>query len=266
MTERKTSIAAAMSILVAMAANGGEEMSSVETSGVNETVRWAHERGTTRIDWLDSRHTFSFGEYRDPQHMGYGALRVINDDRVDPGRGFGTHPHQDMEIISYVVSGALAHKDSMGNGTTIRPGDVQRMSAGTGVTHSEFNPSSTDPVHFLQIWIVPEKRGLDPSYEQINFPVSERSGKLRLVGSRDGRDGSVTIHEDVDLYASLLSAGESAVLKTQATRQIWIQVVSGRVRVGSTELAEGDGLAVSGVEELNFEGVEDVEFLVFDLA
>src|SRR5687768_5593269 len=171
-------------------------------------IRRAQDRGHANHGWLDSHHTFSFADYYDPSHMGFRALRVINEDRVEPSRGFGTHPHRDMEIISYVLEGGLEHRDSMGTGSVIRPGDVQRMSAGTGVTHSEFNASRSDLVHFLQIWIMPEKRGITPSYEQKSFPEAERQGKLRLVASRDGRDGSVLVHQDVNLYASLLGAGE----------------------------------------------------------
>ena len=168
------------------------------------TLRRAEERGRANLGWLDSRHSFSFGHYYDPEHMGFGPLRVINDDRVAPGGGFPTHPHGDMEIVSYVLEGGLAHKDSLGTGSVIRPGDVQRMSAGSGIRHSEFNASKTEPVHFLQIWIVPERQGLEPGYEQKTFSAEEKRGKLRLVGSRDGREGSVTIHQDVDLYATLL--------------------------------------------------------------
>ena len=172
-------------------------------------IRHSQDRGLANFGWLDSRHTFSFGHYHDPNFMGFGPLRVINEDRVQPGRGFDTHGHRDMEIISYVLDGALEHKDSMGNGSVIRPGDVQRMSAGTGVRHSEFNASETEPVHFLQIWILPEKQGLEPGYEQRHFAADEKRGQLRLVGSRDGREGAVTIHQDSDLYATLLGEGDT---------------------------------------------------------
>ena len=173
------------------------------------TIRPAQARGAVNVGWLDSRHTFSFGEYYDPSHMGFATLRVINEDKVIPGKGFPTHGHRDMEIITYVLAGALEHKDSIGTGSIIRPGDVQRMSAGTGIRHSEFNASSTEPVHFLQIWMLPDQTGIEPSYEQKTFAEAERRGNLRLVGSRDGRDGSITIHQNVDLYATVLEEGET---------------------------------------------------------
>jgi hypothetical protein len=185
-------------------------------------VRRASERGLADHGWLKSFHTFSFADYHDPAHMGFRSLRVINEDRVQPGQGFGTHGHQDMEILSYVLEGQLEHKDSMGTGSVIRPGDVQRMSAGTGVRHSEYNPSSSEPVHFLQIWFLPDRRGLKPSYEQKTFPAAERTGKLRLVASPDGRDGSLTIHQDASLYASLLGRGESVTHTLAAGRAVWL--------------------------------------------
>jgi len=229
-------------------------------------IRRAAERGATQIDWLDSKHTFSFGDYYDPRAMGFGSLRVINDDRVRPGAGFGTHPHRDMEILTYVLEGQLEHKDSLGTGSVIRPGDVQRMSAGTGVLHSEFNHSRKDPVHFLQLWIVPEARGIKPGYEQKAFPTEERRGKLRLVASRDGREGSLTVHQDVNLYAGLLTAGEAAKLPLASGRQAWVHVARGRVELDGQALGEGDGAAVSDVSELALRGVDDGEVLVFDLA
>ena len=228
-------------------------------------IRSANERGTANFGWLDSRHTFSFGNYYDPAFMGHGPLRVINEDRVTPGQGFGTHGHSDMEIISYVLDGALEHKDSLGTGSIIRPGDVQRMSAGTGVRHSEYNASNTDPVHFLQIWILPEKNGAEPSYEQKAFSEDEKRGKLRLVGSRDGRDGSVTIHQDVDLYASLLDEGESLSYALGEGRNGWLQVARGSIRLDGNVLEAGDGVALKGAHELSIEGVDAAEILLFDM-
>ncbi len=230
------------------------------------TVRKASERGRSRTDWLDSRHTFSFADYLDPRQMGFGRLRVINDDVVAPANGFGRHPHRDMEIVSYVVEGALEHGDSMGNGSVIRPGDVQRMSAGTGVVHSEKNPSSTERVRFLQIWIEPERRGLSPGYEQKRFDEAERRGKLRLVASRDGREGSVTVHQDVSLYASLLAAGQRAEVPLAPGRRAWVQVVRGAVDVNGTALGEGDGAALEQEAVVTVVGREDAELLVFDLS
>ena len=229
-------------------------------------VRRADDRGLASLGWLNSRHTFSFGHYYDPRHMGFGALRVINEDRVQPGGGFDTHGHRDMEIISYVLDGALEHQDSMGNGSTIRPGDVQRMSAGTGVRHSEFNASSTEPVHFLQIWILPEREGIAPSYEQRTYPDAEKRGRLRLVASGDGREGSVTVHQDVDLYATLLTSGDSVTHRLGAERQAWIHVARGAVRVDGEHLQAGDGVAIAGVDAITLEGDEDAEALLFDLA
>ena len=228
-------------------------------------IRKAAERGRARFGWLDSRHTFSFGHYYDPQHMGFGPLRVINEDRVEPARGFDTHPHRDMEIISYVLDGALEHKDSLGNGSIIRPGDVQRMSAGTGVLHSEFNASDSDPVHFLQIWILPERTGLDPGYEQKNFDPEGRRGRLRLVGSPDGRDGSVTIHQEVDLYAALLDADEQVEHELAEGRRGWVHVARGRVALNGTALGAGDGAAVHGPVTVSLGDADDAEILLFDM-
>lgn len=228
-------------------------------------VRQASERGKANFGWLDSRHTFSFGHYYDPDFMGFGPLRVINEDRVTPGAGFGRHGHQDMEIISYVLDGALEHKDSIGTGSTIRPGEVQRMSAGTGIEHSEFNASKTDPVHFLQIWIVPETQGIDPGYEQKSFDSSQRRGVLKLVGSRDGRDGSVLIHQDVDLYAGLFGVGERAELALRDGRIGWVQVARGAVRINGTLVTAGDGVAIRSTPAIEVEGHEDAEVLVFDM-
>ncbi len=230
------------------------------------TIRKAEERGRADFGWLDSRHSFSFGHYYDPAHMGYGPLRVINDDRVVAGAGFPTHPHADMEIISYVLDGALAHKDSIGTGSTIRPGEVQRMSAGTGIRHSEFNASKTEPVHFLQIWIIPEADGLKPSYEQKAFAETEKRGRLRLVGSRGGRDGSVTIHRDVDLYATLLRDGESVSHALASGRIGWVQVARGTATLNGEQLRPGDGVALADGESVTATGTSETELLVFDMA
>jgi redox-sensitive bicupin YhaK (pirin superfamily) len=229
-------------------------------------VRPAEERGVANFGWLDSRHTFSFGHYYDPRHMGIGALRVINDDRVAPGGGFDTHAHQDMEIISYVLEGAMEHQDSIGTGSVIRPGDVQRMTAGTGIAHSEFNHSRTEPVHFLQIWIVPERKGLEPGYEQKTFPLEERRGKARLVASRDGRNGSLTVHQDVDLYTSVLEAGDEVAIDLRPERSAWVQVARGAVTLNGTGLKEGDGAAVFDTATLTLTSDTGSEVLVFDLA
>ena len=229
------------------------------------TVRKSEERGRANFGWLDSKHSFSFGHYYDPKHMGFGPLRVINDDRVAPGGGFPAHPHGDMEIISYVLEGALEHKDSLGTGSVIRPGDVQRMSAGTGIRHSEFNASKTEPVHFLQIWIIPEKEGLEPGYEQKAFSEAERSGRLRLIGSRGGRDGSVIIHQDVDLYATLLGVGDAVDHVIAPGRGGWVHVARGSVMLNGETLREGDGVAVSTSGPLRIEGLADAEVLLFDM-
>lgn len=231
------------------------------------TIRSAQDRGVANFGWLDSRHTFSFGNYYDPNHMGFASLRVINEDKVTPGQGFGTHGHRDMEIVSYVISGALEHKDSIGTGSVIRPGDVQRMSAGTGIRHSEFNASDTNPVHFLQIWILPERGGIEPSYEQKTFSEAEKRSQLRLVGSRDGRDGSITIHQDVDLYASLLRDGETVNHSLQAGRVAWLQVVQGAVQLNDRLLSAGDGAAISEETMIALRGAaDDAEVLLFDMA
>ncbi len=230
------------------------------------TVRRSGDRGHFDHGWLDTRHTFSFADYRDPAHMGFRSLRVINEDRVQPGQGFGMHPHRDMEIVSYVVSGALAHEDSMGNGSTIRPGEVQRMSAGKGVVHGEFNHSRTEPVHFLQIWILPASHGLPPGYEQKRFPDEEKRGRLRLVASPDGAGGSVTVHQDARLYAALLAPGEAVTHPLAQGRHAWVQVVRGEVEASRERLAAGDGAAVSGEPALSLRGIAEAEVLVFDLA
>ncbi|MGN6109235.1 MAG: pirin family protein [Kofleriaceae bacterium] len=231
-----------------------------------QTVRRASDRGHADHGWLDSFHTFSFADYYDPSHMGFRSLRVINDDTVAPGRGFGAHPHRDMEIISYVLDGSLAHRDSMGTGSVIRPGDVQRMSAGTGVVHSEFNASDREHVHFLQIWLIPERSGIAPGYEQKTFSAEDKAGRLRLVASSDGRDGSVTIHSDAALYAGVFGAGQAAELPLAAGRHAWVHVARGKLRVNGEELAAGDGLAISGEPGVRLEGIDGGEALVFDLA
>lgn len=228
-------------------------------------IRHAEDRGLANFGWLNSRHTFSFGRYYDPQFMGFGPLRVINEDRVRPGQGFDTHGHSDMEIISYVLDGALEHKDSMGNGSIIRPGDVQRMTAGTGVRHSEYNASDTDPVHFLQIWILPEEDGLEPGYEQKAFSDGEKRGRLRLVGSRNGRDGSVTIHQDVDLYTTLLGDGDSVGHELAEGRKAWVQVATGTAVLNGESLEPGDGVAIDGPASIQLTGSSDTEVLLFDM-
>lgn len=228
--------------------------------------RNAEDRGRADFGWLNSRHTFSFGHYHDPQHMGFGSLRVINEDQVEPGRGFDTHGHQDMEIISYVLDGALEHKDSLGNGSVIRPGDVQRMTAGTGVRHSEFNASDTESVHFLQIWVIPEKDGLEPGYEQKRFETADKRGQLRLVGSRDGREGSVTIHQDVDVYATVLDEGETVLHQLAEGRKGWVQVALGKADLNGEALSPGDGVAVEGPATLELSGKAGAEILLFDMA
>ena len=228
-------------------------------------LRTADQRGAANFGWLDSRHTFSFGSYYDPENLGFGHLRVINEDRVKPGKGFGTHAHSDMEIISYVIDGALEHKDSMGNGSVIIPGDVQRMTAGTGITHSEFNPSTEDLVHFLQIWILPERSGLEPGYQQKAFSESEKADRLCLIGSRDGRDGSLTIHQNVDLYTSRLSGGACVAHCVQPGRRIWVQAVRGTVIVDGTTMNAGDGAAAEDVDAIHVEATEDSEILLFDM-
>ena len=229
------------------------------------SVRRADDRGVAKRGWLDSRHTFSFGGYHDPDHMGFATLRVINEDVIQPGQGFGTHSHRDMEIVTYILDGALEHKDSIGNGSVLRPGEVQRMSAGTGIEHSEFNPSPTDIVHLLQIWIVPERKGLAPDYEQKSFPEHGRRGKLRLVGARDGRDGAVTIHQDVDLYATILEDGADVTHPLRPGRKAWVQVARGAVRLNGRPLSQGDGAAISDEGTLTFTGTPDAEVLLFDM-
>ena len=229
------------------------------------TVRRAAERGHTRIDWLDSWHTFSFGDYYDPRHVEFRALRVINEDHVAPGAGFGTHPHRDMEIVTYVLAGALEHRDSLGNGSLIRPGEIQRMSAGTGIRHSEVNASKSDPVHLLQIWIQPERAGLAPGYEQRPLPPEVRGG-LRVIASRDGRDGAVTIHQAAEIHAARLAPGEAATHALAPGRHAWVQVARGNLTANGEALHAGDGAAVSDERAVTLRADADAEVLLFDLA
>ncbi len=230
------------------------------------TVRHRDERGAVDMGWLKSRHSFSFGHYYDPAHMGFRSLRVINDDRVIPGAGFPTHGHADMEIVSYVLDGGLEHKDTLGTSSVIRPGEVQRMSAGTGIRHSEYNASRTEPVHFLQIWILPDEEGMVPGYEQKAFPEEEKRGRLRLVGSKDGREGSVTIHQDVDLYATVLDDGDRVTHALRPGRHAWVQVARGQARLNGVPLKEGDGAAVRDETALTLDSDRGAEILLFDLA
>jgi quercetin 2,3-dioxygenase len=230
------------------------------------TRRPADERGRTRTHWLDGRHTFSFNRYYDPRWSGFRGLLVINEDRVAPAAGFPPHSHADMEIITYIISGALQHRDSMGNTSVIRPGELQRMSAGTGVTHSEYNPSADSPTHLLQIWITPEREGTPPSYEQREFPEAGRRGRLRLLASRDAREGSVTIHQDAEVYDAALGEGEEVAHELRAGRHAWVQVVGGSLKLNGVELKAGDGAAVSEEGRLFISAVEPSELLLFDLA
>lgn len=230
------------------------------------TVRRGDERGHAFHGWLDTYHTFSFADYYDPRHMGFRSLRVINEDHVSPGRGFGTHSHRDMEIITYVLEGALEHKDSMGTSSVIRPGEVQRMTAGTGVAHSEYNPSEKEQVHLLQIWLLPESQGLKPGYEQRAFPLEQQKGKFQLVASRSGREGSVTVHQDVELYAAQLQAADEVTHRLETGRAAWVQVARGEVTLNGTTLKQGDGAAVSDEETIRIVGVEPSEILLFDMA
>ncbi|HEU4342642.1 MAG TPA: pirin family protein [Candidatus Binatia bacterium] len=230
------------------------------------TTRKGGERGRTQFHWLDSWHTFSFGDYYDPQHMGFSHLRVINEDRVVPGAGFPTHSHRDMEIVTYVLEGALAHKDSTGTSSIIRVGDVQRMSAGTGISHSEYNASQTEPVHFLQIWIVPNEPGLKPGYEQQVIPFDKNRGRWILVASNKGRDGSVTVHQDVDVWAIRCVSGEQATFRLQPGRRAWLQLARGGMSINGTVLEAGDGAAATQEEILAIKVAASAEMLLFDLA
>src|SRR6202049_17259 len=229
-------------------------------------IRKSDTRGHANHGWLDSRFTFSFAEYFDPEHVQFRTLRVMNDDRVAGGGGFPMHPHRDMEIVTYVLEGALEHRDSMGNGSVIKPGDIQYMSAGTGVTHSEFNASPTDSVHLYQIWMFPEKQGLKPAYDQKNFTEAEKRGKLRLVASPDGGDGAVKIRQDNELYATVLGKGDAVKHELKAARHAYVQIARGSVKLNGKELAEGDGAAISAEKSLELTGVSDAEVLLFDLA
>lgn len=229
-----------------------------------EVIR-SESRGAAHHGWLDAKHSFSFGDYYDPGRMGFGSLRVINEDRIEAGKGFPTHPHRDMEIVTYIIDGALEHKDSMGNGSTIRPGELQRMTAGKGVFHSEFNPTD-DKTHLLQIWILPERNGLEPGYEQKLFERADKQNQWCLLGSRDGRNGSLTIHQDIDLSATVLEAGKSLDYGFTEERRGYVQVVSGRVAVGGEVLESGDGAAISATASVAISAQEDTELLLFDMA
>jgi quercetin 2,3-dioxygenase len=229
-------------------------------------IRDGNQRGKANFGWLDTHYTFSFSNYFDPEYMGFKSLRVINEDRVNPGGGFPTHGHQDMEIITYILQGALEHKDSIGNGSIIQPGEVQRMSAGTGILHSEFNPSDKEMVHLLQIWIIPKSKGITPSYEQKTFTEREKSGQLRLIGSEDGRENSVTIHQDVNLYATLLKNGETISYKTSPERGIWVQIIRGEINLNDHVLSAGDGVAITDETSLFLTGnATNSELLLFDM-
>jgi redox-sensitive bicupin YhaK (pirin superfamily) len=228
-------------------------------------VRRSEDRGLADHGWLKSRHSFSFADYYDPAHMGFGVLRVINEDRVQPAKGFGTHAHRDMEILSYVLKGQLGHRDSMGNGSVIVPGDVQRMSAGSGVTHSEMNPSATEAVHFLQIWIMPSVRGIAPGYEQKHFDAAEKRGKLKLVASSDGADGSVLIHQDAKMYAGLFDGAERATFKPDPARSLYLHLAQGSLKVDDTPINAGDAVSISVPASLEIHGGAGAELLLFDL-
>jgi redox-sensitive bicupin YhaK (pirin superfamily) len=229
-------------------------------------IRKGTDRGHFDHGWLDTYHTFSFGDYRDPAHMSFRSLRVMNEDRVAPGQGFGMHSHRDMEIVTYVLSGALEHRDSMGNGEVLRPGELQRMSAGTGIMHSEFNPADSEPVHLYQIWLLPERKSLTPSYEQKSFPESGRRGRWQWVASRTGRDGSLTVHQDAGILLANLAAGEQLRYPLAAGRHAWLQVLRGGAEVNHQRLGASDGAAISEEAEVVLKATEDSEFMLFDLA
>lgn len=222
-------------------------------------------RGSADHGWLKAKHTFSFAEYQNPERVSYGTLRVVNEDRIAPGQGFGTHPHKDMEIVTYIIDGAIEHKDSMGNGTVITAGEVQRMTAGTGVRHSEFNHSEDSELHLLQIWIFPERNDLQPGYEQTRYSRDDKLNQLKLVGSRDGREGSITIHQDVNLYASVLEAGKTVSLDLPSARKVFVQVVNGNIAVNREQLSAGDGMQLEGEGTINVSASSEAEFLLFDM-
>lgn len=229
-------------------------------------IRKANDRGHFDHGWLNTFHTFSFGDYRDAEHMSFRSLRVMNEDWVKPAQGFGTHPHRDMEIVTYVLEGALEHKDSMGNGSVLRPGECQRMSAGTGITHSEFNPSDIEPVHLYQIWLFPQRKGIEPSYEQRAFDVQERHNRLRLVASQEGRDESLMIHQDANILLATLERGAEVSYELRANRHAWLQVLRGSVSLNGQRLDESDGAAVSDERQLSIVAAEPAEVMLFDLA
>ncbi len=235
------------------------------STDLGRTIHRGDRRGHVKIDWLDSYHTFSFGSFQDPTRMGFRSIRVINEDRVIPGKGFNTHSHKDMEILTYVISGEIEHRDSMGNGEIIYPGDVQIMSAGTGITHSEFNPSQAEELHLLQIWILPDRSGITPRYEQKSFPPASKRGKFRLIGSKDGREGSVIIHQDVLLYAAILEPGEAISQELSAHRYAWLQVVTGIVMLDGEECRSGDAIQIGGQKQLSVSTQVGAEILLFDL-
>lgn len=230
------------------------------------TIRHSNDRGHAQHGWLDSYHTFSFSNYYDPAHMGFRSLRVINEDRIAPGQGFGTHSHRDMEIITFVLDGAIAHKDSIGNTEVLRPGEIQRMTAGTGIAHSEFNPADDAPTHLLQIWILPDRQGLPPSYEQIAVPLAERSGRLKTIASPDGRDGGVKIHQDLLLLTAVLAPQQQIEYQLAGNRAVWLQITRGEVTLNGHTLVAGDGAAIDRQDRISLEAVTDSEILLFDMA
>ncbi|NIP38473.1 MAG: pirin family protein [Candidatus Dadabacteria bacterium] len=228
-------------------------------------IRKAEDRGRTEIDWLDTYHSFSFGEYYDPDNMGFGYLRVINDDKIKPSMGFGTHPHRDMEIITVMLAGQLAHKDSMGNGSVIKKGDIQKMTAGSGIMHSEFNGSDSEEAHLLQIWITPNKMGLEPGYEQISINELKDKGEIKLIASGDAENGIIRINQNVDLYYGKLDTGSNAEFSSDDSHKIWVQMIKGKVEINGTELKSADGAAITDTDILNIESKENSEFLIFEM-